>query len=321
MHRDAIAKVKKCDKCQRFGNIPHLPAEPLTPIVSPWPFAQWGLDLIGPMPQGKGQVKYAIVAVDYFTKWVEAEALATITAARVEEFVWTNICCRFGIPYAIITDNGRQFDSGLFRQFCTRLKINLFFASPAHPQSNGQVEAVNKIIKKLLKRQLNSAKGAWPEKLPEALWAIRTSYRTSTGETPFSLAFGSEAVVPVEIGESSYRTESFEPKANEAAVALSLDLIEERRTVANLRNEAYKQRVSRYYDSRVRPCSFRIGDWVMREVSLATKNPTEGTLGPSWEGPYEVIGILRSGTYRLRGIDGKTLGHPWNVEHLKSYFK
>ncbi|XP_021822806.1 uncharacterized protein LOC110764201 [Prunus avium] len=122
MHRDAITMVKKCDKCQRFGNIPHLPAEPLTPIVSPWPFAQWGLDLIGPMPQGKGQVKYAIVAVDYFTKWVEVEALATITAPRVEEFVWTNICCRFGIPYAIITDNGRQFDSELFRQFCTRLK-------------------------------------------------------------------------------------------------------------------------------------------------------------------------------------------------------
>ncbi|CAL8174202.1 unnamed protein product [Prunus armeniaca] len=109
------------------------------------------------MPQGKGQVKYAVVAVDYFTKW-------------------TNICCRFGIPYAIITDNGRQFDSDAFRQFCTRLKVNMFFASPAHPQSNGQVEAMNKIIKKLLKWQLNKAKGAWPEKLPEALWAIRTSY-------------------------------------------------------------------------------------------------------------------------------------------------
>ncbi|CAL9004991.1 unnamed protein product [Prunus brigantina] len=183
-------------KCQRFGNIPHIPAEPLSPIVSPWPFAQWGLDLIGPMPEGKGQVKYAVVAVDYFTKWVEAKALATITAARVEDFVWTDICCRYGIPYAIITDNGRQFDSELFRGFCTRLKINLFFASPAHPQSNGQVEAMNKIVKKLLKRQLEKAKGAWPEKLPEALWAIRTSYRTATGETPFSMAFGSEAVVP-----------------------------------------------------------------------------------------------------------------------------
>ncbi|XP_034203566.1 uncharacterized protein LOC117618046 [Prunus dulcis] len=264
MHQDANTLVKRCDKCQRFGNVPHIPAEPLTPIVSPWPFAQWGLDLIGPMT---------------------------------------------------------QFDSELFRQFCIRLKINLFFASPAHPQSNGQVEAINKIVKKLLKRQLDKAKGAWPEKIPEALWAIRTSYRTSTGETPFSLAFGSEAVVPVEIGEPSYRTEAFAPKQNEEAMSLSLDLLEEHRAQANLRNEAYKQRVSRYYDSRVRPRSFRIGDWVMRKVSLATKDTTEGTLGPSWEGPYEIIGILRSGTYRLRGSNGKALGHPWNVEHLKYYYK
>ncbi|CAL8999793.1 unnamed protein product [Prunus brigantina] len=81
------------------------------------------------MPEGKGRVKYAVVAVDYFTKWAEAEALATITAARIETFVWQNILC---------------------------------FASPAHPQSNGQVEAVNKIIKRTLKTKLDKAKGCWP---------------------------------------------------------------------------------------------------------------------------------------------------------------
>ncbi|CAL8174201.1 unnamed protein product [Prunus armeniaca] len=135
------------------------------------------------------------------------------------------------------------------------------------------------------------------------------------------MGFGSEAVVPVEIGEPSYRTKTFAPKANEEALALSLDLIEKRRAQANLRNEAYKQRVSRYYDSRVRSLSFQVGDWVMRKVSMATKDPKEGTLGPSWEGPYEVIGIQRSGTYRLRDSNGKTLGHPWNIEHLKYYFK
>ncbi|KAI5316669.1 hypothetical protein L3X38_036376 [Prunus dulcis] len=91
LHSDAQAFTQKCDKCQRFANIPQLPAEPLTAMVSPWPFAQWGLDLIGPMPEGKGQVKYAVVAVDYFTKWAEAEALATTTAARIESFVWQNI--------------------------------------------------------------------------------------------------------------------------------------------------------------------------------------------------------------------------------------
>ncbi|CAL2265888.1 unnamed protein product [Prunus armeniaca] len=135
------------------------------------------------------------------------------------------------------------------------------------------------------------------------------------------MAFDMEAVVPVEIDEPSYRTETFAPKANEEALALSLDLIKEHRAQANLRNEAYKQRVSRYYDSRVRSRSFRIGDWVMRKVSLATKDSREGTLGPSWERPYEIIGIQRSGTYRLRDSNGKTLGHPWNVEHLKYYFK
>ncbi|CAL8162007.1 unnamed protein product [Prunus armeniaca] len=256
LHQDANVLVKKCDKCQWFGSVPHIPAEPLSLIVSPWPFAQRGLDLIGSMPQGKGQVKYDVVVVDYFTKWVDAEALATITAARMEDFIWTNICCRFGIPYAIITDNGRQFDSEAFRQFCTHLKIK-------------------RSINKLLKRQLEKAKGAWPEKLPEALWAIWTSYRTTTGQTPFSLAFGSEAVVLVEIRESSYRTETYAPKANEEALTLNLDLIEERRAQANLQNEAYKQRISRYYDSRIRPRSFRIGDWVMRKYSLATKNLTE----------------------------------------------
>lgn len=102
---------------------------------------------------------------------------------------------------------------------------------------------------------------------------------------------------------------------------MNLDLIEVRRAQANHWNEAYKNRISWYYDSRVRSRFFRIRDWVMRKVSLASKNPTKGTIGPSWEGPYEITGILRSGTYRLRDFNGKTLRHPWNVEHLKYYFK
>ncbi|CAL9006411.1 unnamed protein product, partial [Prunus brigantina] len=174
-------------------------------------------------------VKYAIVAVDYFTKWAEAEALATITAARIETFVWQNIVCRFGIPNIIVTDNGRQFDNAKFKQFCSNLKIKLCFASPAHPQSNGQVEAVNKIIKRTLKTKLDKAKGCWPELLPEVLWSYRTTFRTSTGETPFSLSFGTEAVAPVEIGQPTYRTSTYEAEANDEQLALNLDFIEELR--------------------------------------------------------------------------------------------
>ncbi|CAL2229904.1 unnamed protein product [Prunus armeniaca] len=149
--------------------------------------------------------------------------------------------------------------------------------------------------------------------LPEALWAINTSYRRSTGKTPFSLAFGTEAVVPVEVHATTCRTASYNPQHNEQRLTLNLDLIDEHRSQAQLRNATYKQRMARYYDSRVKHRSFKVGDWVLRKVSLATKNPTEGTLAPSWEGPYEIVSICRPGTYRLRGSVGHTLGHPWNV--------
>ena len=106
MQVDAVELVKKCNKCQRFRNVQRLPAERLTTITSPWPFAQWGIDIISPLPQGKGQVKFLLIAIDYFTKWVEAEALVTITKARIWSFVWKNIICRFGIPRTIISNNG-----------------------------------------------------------------------------------------------------------------------------------------------------------------------------------------------------------------------
>ena len=133
MQVDTAEIVKRCDKCQRYGNVQRLPAEMLTTIASPWPFAQWGIDIVGPLPQGKGQVKFLLVAIDYFTKWVEAEALATITEARIRSFVWKNIICRFGIPLTIISDNGRQFDSQGFKEFCSNLGIKNQFSSPGHP--------------------------------------------------------------------------------------------------------------------------------------------------------------------------------------------
>ena len=123
MQVDARKLVKKCDKCQRFGNVQRLPAERLTTITSPWPFAQWGIDIVGPLPRGKGQVKFLLVAIDYFTKWVEAEALSTITEAKIQSFVWKNIICRFGIPQIIISDNGQQFNSQGFKDFCSSLGI------------------------------------------------------------------------------------------------------------------------------------------------------------------------------------------------------
>ena len=117
MQQDAAEFVKKCDSYQRYGNVQQVSGEMMTTISSPWSFAQWGIDIMGPLPQGKRQMKFLLVVIDYFTKWVEAEALATITETKVQNFVWKNIVCRFGIPRTIISNNGRQFDSQGFSHF------------------------------------------------------------------------------------------------------------------------------------------------------------------------------------------------------------
>ena len=129
-------------------------------ISSPWPFAQWGIDIMGPLPQGKKQTKFLLVAIDYFTKWVEAEALATITETKIQNFVWKNIVCRFGIPRTIISDNSRQFDNQAFRSFCLNLGIKNKYSSLGHPQANGQIEVTNQTLLRLIKSRLVRAKGA-----------------------------------------------------------------------------------------------------------------------------------------------------------------
>ena len=107
MQVDAKELIKKYDKCQRFGNVQRLPAERLTTLAFPRPFTQWGIDIVSPLHRCKGQVKFLLVAINYFTKWVEAKALSTITKAEIQSFVWKNIICRFRIPRMIISDNGR----------------------------------------------------------------------------------------------------------------------------------------------------------------------------------------------------------------------
>ena len=105
MHEDAQELVRRCDECQKFVVIVRQPPENMMTMGSTWPFAQWGVDLIKPMPTGRGQMKYAVVAIDYFTKCIEVEPLQKITEKRTTYFIWRNVICRYGLPQAIITNN------------------------------------------------------------------------------------------------------------------------------------------------------------------------------------------------------------------------
>ena len=129
----------------------------------------------------------------------------------------------------LISDNGLQFDSKMFRKYCGELGIINRYSTPAYPQGNGQAEVVNKVIVSGLKKRLDDAKGKWVKELPHVLWTYRTTPRRSTRETPFSMTYGAEAVIPLKTGFPTTRTSSFNPKDNGEQLTRSLDLIEEKR--------------------------------------------------------------------------------------------
>ncbi|GFY84511.1 hypothetical protein Acr_03g0012850 [Actinidia rufa] len=224
-----------------------------------WPFAQWGIDILGPQLRAPLQRKFWIVAIDYFTKWIEAQPLAKITEKNTQDFVWKHLICRFGIPKVIISDNARQFDNDKFKLFCSDLAISHHFSSLSQPQANGQVEITNRTILRNLKA-------------------------------------------------SRAQTQPGSPRG-------------EKRKRPNYAKQLTKCQVAKYYNQRVKHRSFLPGDLVLRRVTLSTKEPNAGKLGPTWEGPYKVIKVSRPGTYWLEDPNEKELLHPWNAEHLKKYYQ
>ncbi|GKV35459.1 hypothetical protein SLEP1_g43722 [Rubroshorea leprosula] len=249
---------KSADKCLPFFKIMRSAAQK---------------DESGPFVKGVGGVTHLIVGVDYFTKWVEARALSSLTSKKVKDFVFSLIICRYGIPNQIIANNGTQFNCSSFRDFCSSYGIKLQFTSVYHMESNSMVEYVNKCILE--------------------------------GETPYHLAFGTEAVIPIEIGVPSFRVTHFNEWQNGQLLRENLDLLDEVREEAQLRTIVYKQKVANFYNKRVRPRPFKVGDLVLRKAGLTGFETRFGKLAPNWEGPYTVAEVPHPGAYILQDTGGK----------------
>ena len=131
----------------------------------PLAFSTMGARHTGTPTHWEGPVQVYCCGMDYFTKWAEAEPLKIITEQKVRNFVWHSIICRFGIPRALVSNNGKQFDNPKFRYFCAELGIKNYYSSPTHPQSNGQAEVTIKTLKTALKTKLENMKGKWEEYL------------------------------------------------------------------------------------------------------------------------------------------------------------
>jgi len=189
---------------------------PLQPQVLIEPFEKWALDFVGPISPPSRQKKYILVCTDYVTKWVEAKPLLSATEASVVNFLFEDIFTRFGVPREIVTDQGAQFTSRLVEQMMERYKIRHRKSTPYHPQANGQVESTNKVIEGILTKTVHLHRRDWVDRLPEALWAYRTTWRSTTGHTPYELVYGKQVLFPIE----------FQIQTFKMAVQLGLDLTE-----------------------------------------------------------------------------------------------
>ncbi|KAJ1691406.1 hypothetical protein LUZ63_015561 [Rhynchospora breviuscula] len=318
LRKDVEEYVRRCEKCQFHARIPRQPPHPMQSISSPWPFDVWGIDLLGPFSQGQGNVKFLVVAVEYFTKWIEAKPLATITSQKVVDFVRHQIVYRYGLPHTVISDNVTQFTGAPFQDFCKGLRIRSCTSSVSHPQSNGLAEVSNRTILEGLKRKIEESKNTWPEYLDEILWAYRTTPRTATGRSPFAMVYGMEAVTPMEIVHPSLRTASYSWEKNGVRREEELDTIFELRDEARAKLEEYQRKMRKNFDRKVAPKHFQPGDWVLRKVEATCKQV--GKLDPAWEGPFEVVKSIGGKAYHLKDMKGKNIPNAWNAAHLRKFY-
>jgi hypothetical protein len=232
---DAEDLVRRCQNCQFFGKQSHVPAHNRITIPPSWPFACWSLDIIGPFTTAPGGFTHVLVAIDKFTKWIEYKPITKLTLDRVIDFI-SDILHRFGFPNTIITDLGPNFTANQFWEFCENVCIEVKYVSIAHPRANGQVERANDMIIEGLKKRLydenNKKRGKWIHKLPHVVWGLRTQLSKATGQTPFFLVYGSEAILPADIMWKSPRVEMYNEGEADEARQLELDSIEEARCTA-----------------------------------------------------------------------------------------
>lgn len=225
---------------------------------------------------------------------------------------------RFGVPNRIITDNETQFTGGVFKEFCEDFGIKICYASVAHPKSNGQVERANGMVLQGIKARvfdrLRPYARGWVQELPSVLCSLRTTPSRATGQSPFFLVYGVEAMLPSEMEYESLRVRSFNDERYDQDRVDDLTRLEEAREAALIQSARYLQGLQRYHNRIVRSRAFIVGDMVLRKIQT-TKDRHK--LSPLWEGPYIIAEATRPGAYRLKREDGTTVENSWNIEHLR----
>ena len=270
-------------------------------------------------PKASNGHEYILVAIDYFTKWVEAASYFVLKAKHMARFLEKTLYVSLGLPQEIISDNDSHFD-GEVQRVMEEYSIEHQKSSPYRPQANGVIEAANKNVKNILAKMVVTYKD-WAEKLPFALCGYRISISVSTGATPYSLAYSSEIVLSIEVEIQSLRV-LVETKVLEEDWAKAryeqLALIDEKRARAQYHAQGYQKRIARAFNKKVKPRNLKEGELVLKV--LRNENfDLRGKMKPRWSRPFIIKKIMFGGATRIIDLDGEEMLCPIIIDRLRRY--
>ena len=286
----------RCQECAKYHRGAAPKQGPLAEFRVGEPMERWGIDLTGPHPTSAGGHKYILTAIDYFSRWTEAFPIRNQEAATVAKVLVEQVFVRFGVPLQILSDQGPNFESGLFQEVCRLLGIDKVRTSPYQPRTNGMIERWHRTLNSMLGKVVGESQRDWHEKLPYVMAAYRATEHSRTGFTSNYLFMGREARAPVDL---TLTTEVIEEQCPAEYVVRQRKLIQEAYEYVRDFSGKMATQQKRRYDLRVREKKFQVGDWVWylyprRRVGRSPK------WASAYTGPYLVVKVLGSLTYQIQ---------------------
>ena len=274
---------------------------PLQTIKAGYPMQVVAVDIVGPFPESESGNTYVLVAGDYFTRWMEAYAIPNQEATTVAQKLVDELFCRFSPPEQLHSDQGKQFESDVFKEVCGLLNIMKTRTTAYHPQRDGLVERFNRTLQDMIATTVKDHPFDWEQALPKVCMAYNTSVHSTTGYTPFYLMFGREARLPIDIVYGTNQTESTSVQDYARVMKKSLGAAYDR---VRVKLSTGHKRQKEIYDKKIHGDAYEENDLVWLHNPAIPKGKSKKLHHP-WTGPYRVIKKLSECDYRIKHDNGK----------------
>ena len=296
MNETTADYVRACRICAERNDPQCRKRHPMKSYVLGGRFERIAADISGPYPTSAQGNSYILVVGDYFTKLTELYPIPNIKASTVADYLFRGWIKRYGCPREIHSDQGRQFESALFKKVCELLKIRKTRTSPLHPRSDGMVERTNRSVYNILSKYVSDNQRDWDKHLDFIVMALNSTVHESTGASPYRLVFGENMTLPIDILTDSVRGEDMSA-ASDYVMDLKTKLFDAHRLVRETLKKA-SERQKKHYDCRVVEFNYKRGDLVWNQKK--TTPGIKSKISRHWTGPWIVIDKICDVLFKLQ---------------------